>query len=330
MNNDGKVDVAWVYNDDTSSVAWVYLNDGNANFTAVAGATLPTFVDNYVFGDFNRDGKTDLAARIGSTLYEYSGDGAGHFTQHATSSVRSGIGNLAVGSFNHDGILDIAQVVTNCDNNACDGSKPASVYVYLGDGAGHFGLRSSYSAGAGFGSITAGELNGDGVQDILVMSNDLVNGSAVPVQELLNTGDGHFTGPYSMGSYAQQSLPLVRDLNLDGRHDLVLPAGSSYVLLNQNAGVGCAPPSAAVLQTRICGPANDAAVAKTFTVKGSGNSPLGVVRMELWVDGKKSYELWNDQLSRTITVSAARHRISVVSVDRFGKYVSKAIYVQAQ
>src|SRR4051794_30255845 len=27
FNNDGKVDVAWVYNDDTSSIAWVYLND---------------------------------------------------------------------------------------------------------------------------------------------------------------------------------------------------------------------------------------------------------------------------------------------------------------
>jgi hypothetical protein len=51
--------------------------------------------------------------------------------------------------------------------------------------------------------------------------------------------------------------------------------------------------------------------------------------MQLYVDGKKSFELWNDQLKRTITVTAAKHRIAIVGVDRFGKTASKVINVTA-
>jgi hypothetical protein len=52
--------------------------------------------------------------------------------------------------------------------------------------------------------------------------------------------------------------------------------------------------------------------------------------MEIWIDGKKSAQVLNDQIQKTITVSAAKHRIAVVAVDRFGSHVTHAIYVTAQ
>lgn len=331
VNHDGKVDLVNVYNDDTSSTAYVYLNDGSANFTGMAGASLPPLVDNFVVADFDGDNKLDLLARIGGQLQEYAGDGAGHFALHSTSTVNSGAGAMTIGSFNHDSILDIALITNNCDPNGCDASKKGKAYIYLNDGKGHFGLRSSYTAGVGFGQPVAGDLNGDGIQDIVAIGDDLVNGNAVPLQYLLNAGDAHFTGPFAAGSFSRQALPVIRDLNRDGRHDLVLPAGSTYTLLNQNAAVTCAPPSSATLSARICGPANNATVSKTFTVKGSGNSPAGVARLELWIDGKKSTAVWNDQIKQSITVTAGTHRVAVVAVDRYlFKTVTAAISVKAQ
>ena len=329
VNRDGKVDFLYQYNDDSSSFVSVYLNDGAANFTSVGGPVFPTFVDNWALADFDRDGKLDVLVRMGSTLQEYSGDGTGQFTLHQTSTVNGGTGTMTVGSFNHDAVPDIALLIRTCDAGSCTSSTNDKAYVYLNDGTGHFGLRSSYTAGVGFGDITAGDLNGDTIGDIIAVGVDSLNGNAVPLQYLLNQGTGFFDGPYSAGSYSRQGVPAVRDLNLDGRHDVVFPAGSTYTLLNQNSAVACAPPSSGALHARICGPANNATVSRTFTVTGSGNSPAGVSRLEFWVDGKKSNEVLNDQIKQTITVSAARHRIAVVAVDRFGKTVTTAVSVLA-
>ena len=81
---------------------------------------------------------------------------------------------------------------------------------------------------------------------------------------------------------------------------------------------------------RICGPADGATVAKTFTVSAAGNSPAGVTLMQLYIDGKKSFELWNDQLKRSVTVSVGKHRVAVVAWDRYRKTTTKAINVTAQ
>ena len=331
INNDGKVDFVYQYNDDTSSYVHVLLNDGTGNFSDAAGVVFPTFTDNWAMADFDRDGKLDVVARMGTTLQEYSGNGSGGFVLHKTSTVAAGSGFLTVGSFNHDATADLALIIDNCGTRTCDASARDKVYIYLNDGTGHFGLRSSYTAGTGYANFAADDMTGDQVQDLAIAGVDFQNGTAVPFETLLNQGTGFFNGPYNQGTHERQSVPALRDMNLDGRHDAIFPADTGvYAMLNQSAKVACAPPSSAKLAAKICGPASNATVAKTFTVSGSGNSPAGVSRVELWVDGKKSNEVLNDQIKQTITVTAARHRIAVVAVDRFGKSVSTAIYVTAQ
>jgi FG-GAP-like repeat len=331
VNNDGKVDFLYQYNDDTSSYVHVLLNDGAGNFSDAGGVVFPTFTDNWAMADFDRDGKLDVVARMGTTLQEYSGDGTGKFVLNKTSTVAAGSGFLTIGSFNHDATPDLALIIDNCGTRTCDANSLDKVYVYLNDGTGHFGLRSSYTAGTGYGRITADDLTGDEVQDIAIAGADFQNGTAVRFETLLNQGTGFFNGPYSEGTHERQDVPALRDMNLDGRHDAIFAADTGvYSLLNQSATVACTPPSSAKLTSKICGPANNATVAKTFTVRGSGNSTAGIYRMELWVDGKKSSEVLSDQIKKTITVSAAKHRIAVVAVDRFGKSISSAIYVIAQ
>jgi len=52
-------------------------------------------------------------------------------------------------------------------------------------------------------------------------------------------------------------------------------------------------------------------------VKASGNSPVGIQRLELWVDGTKRAQILNDQLLTTLTLSAGTHTITIVAVDRY-------------
>jgi hypothetical protein len=94
--------------------------------------------------------------------------------------------------------------------------------------------------------------------------------------------------------------------------------GFAHILKNNNAAVNCKPPSSARLGVHLCSPVGGQTTAKTFTVSASGNSPAGITRLELWVDGKKRTESIGDQLRSSVTVSAGRHRVAIVAVDSSG------------
>jgi hypothetical protein len=120
----------------------------------------------------------------------------------------------------------------------------------------------------------------------------------------------------------------VRDLNLDSRHDIALVSSNplagtdeTAVLLNQNAATNCAPPSAATLSAKFCAatPSTNA-----LTVHASGNSPEGIRRVELWVDGHKRAQAFSDQLNTKIGVAAGLHTVTVVAVDTNDSRLAKA------
>jgi hypothetical protein len=58
-------------------------------------------------------------------------------------------------------------------------------------------------------------------------------------------------------------------------------------------------------------------VTNPITVRGAGNSPVGVKRLEIWVDGKKLTEELNDQIAKQITLSPGMHSLSLVAVDQY-------------
>ena len=87
--------------------------------------------------------------------------------------------------------------------------------------------------------------------------------------------------------------------------------------INTSAFTNCAPPSSANLAAKICGPGNNASVTSPVLVKASGNSPAGIKRLEVWIDGVKKYEKWDDQSAKKFTLAAGSHKISVVAVDLY-------------
>ncbi len=69
-------------------------------------------------------------------------------------------------------------------------------------------------------------------------------------------------------------------------------------------------------------PANNGSVTNPITVRGAGNSPIGVKRLEIWVDGRKVNQELNSQIAKVITLSSGVHNLTLVAVDQYLGYTS--------
>jgi hypothetical protein len=165
--------------------------------------------------------------------------------------------------------------------------------------------------------------------------------------DIINTNGDHFgcsemwaPGKGTMTFGSQSSLGgceaadlVARDFNRDSRHDLAESywlGGGWSARMNTSGYTNCAPPSSANIAARICGPATGSTLASPVLVRGSGNSPAGVQRLEIWVDGVKKYQRWNDQISKRLTLAAGSHRITMVAVDRYKGAGKTSVTVNVQ
>jgi hypothetical protein len=122
-----------------------------------------------VVGDFNGDGKLDLAVANGNTVSVLLGNGDGSFQDPRNFSAVGG--SLIVADFNGDGHLDIAVL-------------GSGVRVLLGNGDGSFQTTHlSYIPGSFPSSVAVGDFNGDGRLDVAV-----ANRGSDDVSILLNDG----------------------------------------------------------------------------------------------------------------------------------------------
>ena len=129
-------------------------------FSAPAGFTVGDSPHAVAVGDFNRDGKTDVAtaSHTGSTISVLLGQGNGKLGTAKSVTVGLHPSAIVAADFNGDGKLDLA--VANNGSN--------TVSILRGDGAGGFTLVQTVAVGAGPMSIASGDLNNDGRPDLAV------------------------------------------------------------------------------------------------------------------------------------------------------------------
>jgi hypothetical protein len=227
FNGDGKADVVVSVPGDgtTAGEEVVFLGKGDGTFQAPeasSGIGLPT---NAVAGDFNGDGKVDLALSgtvpcavncPGSEVFLFLGNGDGTF--QTPTVILPGGGPLAAADVNGDGKLDLV----------CDGYGIGTA-VYLGKGDGTFSFASSYvsilmtgPAGSG---LAIGDFNRDG-------KLDLADDSAI----LLGNGDGTFQGiPLSAPpSGASYGIFVVGKFDNNGAPGVATVSGQSVFILGNN------------------------------------------------------------------------------------------------
>jgi hypothetical protein len=280
FNLDGKPDLA-VANLASNEVT-ILLGNGNGGFTQAAGSPIgslgvPDFV---VVGDFNLDGKPDLAVAsyIAASVMILLGNGNGIFTPAVGAPIN--VGNtpvaLAIGDFNSDSKPDLA--VANVGTSAATNR----VTILIGNGSGGFtqAAGSPIVVGNGPRSISVGDFNSDGKKDLAIANSGFAN-----VTILLGNGSGGFTqaagSPLSVGGLP--SSIAVTDYNLDGKPDLAVANGGSddvTILLGNGSG-GFTQPSGSPVSI--------------------GDAPVFVVTGDFNLDGKPDFATTNAD-SNNVTV----------------------------
>jgi FG-GAP-like repeat/Abnormal spindle-like microcephaly-assoc'd, ASPM-SPD-2-Hydin/Protein of unknown function (DUF1573)/FG-GAP repeat len=198
----------------------------SVGFGSASSPATGTYPQSVAVGDFNGDGKLDLAVANGgsSTVSILLGDGTGNLTMASSAAVGKWPISVAVGDFNGDGKLDLA--VANDDDD--------TVSVLLGDGTGNFTLASSPAAGGYPTSVAVGDFNGDGKLDLAV-----ANSASNTVSILLGDGTGNFTLASSPATGLEPYSVAVGDFNGDGKLDLaVANVNSSTVSIMLGDGTG--------------------------------------------------------------------------------------------
>ncbi|HEY1525060.1 MAG TPA: VCBS repeat-containing protein [Candidatus Angelobacter sp.] len=314
----------------------VYQSDAHALFShsqTIALASAPLRDGLIVSDDFNLDNKPDIAVAnqtqvlVFTNASSFNGTGAATLKLHTTITPPNsqGIGGLAVGHFNAGAAPDLAIDSFDVSNEP---SPPETLDSYLNTGTGSFFLKSHLAIGAFGHVLSVGDINGDGIQDMLIGGTSVHNPG---VQYTLGRGDGTFTTPVNIPATDLSSGLVIRDFSLDSRHDFAeavdnpLDGNESVeVFLNQNALTNCTPPGSGTLAVHICAAPT---ATNSLTVKAAGNSPNGVKRVELWIDGSKRAQAFSDQLNAKVGVAAGSHSVTVVGVDLYDKPVKKTITV---
>lgn len=141
---------------------------------------------------------------------------------------------LATGDFNGDGNPDLVYQ---------DAASGGNLHVLLGNGDGSFRAGQIMPLPAGVGGpanvggvIDVGDLNGDGVPDIVLQS-----GSPEAVLVLLGKGDGTFASPIGSPTTTQLVISThvaIADFDGDGHADIVFNDNSSNLHLMRGDGKG--------------------------------------------------------------------------------------------
>ena len=221
LNLDNKLDLAVAFsgNNPPGPTGGVSLLRGNGDgtfqsATTVASSDYPTGI---ATGDFNNDGKPDLAVSNGVASVSVSlGNGDGTF-QSVNYNVTGIAASVVVGDFNGDNKQDLA-VTTGFSVGSEVRNGNASVLLGNGDGSFQPAVETSLGGGAWSGAV--GDFNGDQKLDLAFIIKP--NVFAPPAEAIaLGNGDGTFGSRQNIGGADFASSVMVNDLNEDGAPDIV-------------------------------------------------------------------------------------------------------------
>jgi hypothetical protein len=234
-------------NPDYSGSVSVLLGNGDGTFQPEVQYPVGSYPDAIVAGDFNGDGRTDLAVVNAGTNLDYGGsvsvllgNGYGKFQPQVQYPVGSYPDAIVAGDFG-DGRTDLAVA------NWGDGTD-GTVSVLQGNGHGGFQPHGNYPVGNGPEAIVAGDFTGDGRTDLAVTGSNPTT-VAGEVSVLLGNGDGTFQPQVTYEVGFDPDAIVAGDFTGDGRTDLAVAnfaADTLSVLLGNGDGTFSDPGQVAI------------------------------------------------------------------------------------
>lgn len=231
FNKDGHMD--FVVANGGGSDLWIYLGKGDGAFelpriVPLTEGLSPVYL---ATADLRGIGTLDLivAEFDTSSIGVLLGNGDGTFGYEQLYSLPQPPGALVIDDFNHDGKFDIASVmVTQVEH-----PEPVPYIATLfGDGTGKFGAPATTPNYGFFSSATgiaSGDVNGDGLPDLLITGPGLENS-----QIFLNNGDGTFTAGQTVVENSGVNVLMdgkLADINEDGCADAEIADANNVVWL---------------------------------------------------------------------------------------------------
>lgn len=228
FNGDGRLDIAacgpGLIDGSLLASAGVLLGNGNGTFQPVKSLTgFGNGPYSLAVGDFNKDGKPDLAiANWGKQgddtdqggVLVFPGQGNGTFGSPASYSAGMNPNFIATADVNGDGAADL--VVTSRTP-----SFTYNVAVLLGQRNGTFGPATLFPTEGDPAWIAVADLNGDGKPDLAIAHCCGLPDATI----MLGNGDGTFQPEVHLPAAVSAAAVLVADLNGDGRPDLIAGLG---------------------------------------------------------------------------------------------------------
>ncbi len=227
FNHDGTLDLAvGSSNNNVTNPVAVFLGHGDGTFSNCKLYSELGARSGVVAADFNGDGNLDLLAGGVKLLL---GQKSGAFQAVATTYAPLP-DSIVSADFNGDHVGDVA-VVNDDPNTFCSSSCNGAVSIMAGTGKGYLGPPKKYAITLAHGTITAGDINGDGFVDLVVARNAIQGGPPGPdagtpdTVVLLGNGDGTFQPARNhvlLGSAIDTSnSAYLIDVNGDKKLDLV-------------------------------------------------------------------------------------------------------------
>ena len=250
LNNDGKLDAM--------TLCGVSLGNGDGTFQKAVPLTSganDSYGEQFALGDFNKDGKLDVAfvgSGVPASVTVLLGTGTGTFASTPAYTTTVNYGDyyrnwIAVGHFTSDGNLGV--VIGAVEETTGLTMDPFGEFSILaGNGNGTLKEPANYLAPQDLLGFGVGDFNGDGIDDLAVLSegssNPTVYGESTLVSIYVSKGDGTLQTPTVFGAggiaaYPPTLLPAhvsVADFNNDGAVDLAGNATDvgAGVLMNSN------------------------------------------------------------------------------------------------
>jgi hypothetical protein len=249
LNGDAKPDVVAAGQGGSGFVVATLLNQGGGHLGAEHDYDLPAFPDAIAVGDFDGDGRPDIAVAVGSLsfastgppgVYVLYGQADGTFTAPVQIDGSVLPQSVAVADINGDGRADLAVV------DFGPGNGNGALHVYLGNANRTFTAAATpVTAGATrFSAVAFGDVNGDGKQDLLVGATvpGATFGSATSnLYTFLGNGDGTFGAAQVVpmfGNDGDITAIAIGDLDHDGHADVVVGIQNDYTEVLLGAGDG--------------------------------------------------------------------------------------------